>query len=86
MRSRNVTFDGRGFKPQARVYAFFDGVAVTKYCVPKLIEISMKSGTFQVGETVTGTVKTDPNISSEPPYIQFRDAVSQSRSATCVSV
>ena len=76
VRSRNVTFDGRGFKPQARVYAFFDGVAVTKYCVPKLIEISMKSGTFQVGETVTGTVKTDPNISSEPPYIQFRAAVS----------
>ena len=24
IRSRNVAFDGRGFKPQARVYAFFD--------------------------------------------------------------
>ena len=36
----------------------------------------MKSGSFQVGETVTGTIKTDPNVASEPPYIQFRVAVS----------
>ena len=76
IRSRNVAFNGRGFKPQARVFAFFDGVEVTRYCVPKLLEISMKSGSFQVGETVTGTIKTDPNVASEPPYIQFRVAVS----------
>jgi hypothetical protein len=76
IRSRNVAFDGRGFKPQARLFAFFDGVDVTRYCVPKLLEIEMVSGSFQVGETVTGTIKTDPNIASEPPYIQFRAAVS----------
>ena len=76
IRSRNVAFDGRGFLPQARLFAFFDGVNVTKYCVPKLIEIEMISGVFQVGETVTGTIKTDFNISSDPPYIQFRAAVS----------
>ena len=76
IRSRNVAFDGKGFLPQARLFAFFDGVNVTKYCVPKLIEIEMISGAFQVGETVTGTIKTDFNISSDPPYIQFRTAVS----------
>jgi len=75
IRSRNVSFDGRGFKPQSRLYSFFDGVNVTKYCVPKLIEIEMVSGTFNVGETITGTVKSDPNVSSETPYIQFRAAV-----------
>ena len=48
IRSRNVTFDGKGFKPQARIYSFFDGVNVTKYCVPKLLEIEMISGTFSV--------------------------------------
>ena len=58
------------------MFAFFDGVNVTKYCVPKLIEIEMVSGVFQVGETVTGTIKTNPNLSSDPPYIQFRVAVS----------
>ena len=47
IRSRNVAFDGRGFKPQSRVYAFFDGVNVTKYCIPKLLEITMKSGSFR---------------------------------------
>ena len=44
IRSRNVAFDGKGFLPQARLFAFFDGVDVTKYCVPKLIEIEMISG------------------------------------------
>ena len=75
IRSRNVTFDGKGFKPQSRIYSFFDGVNVTKYCVPKLLEIEMISGTFSVGETITGTVKTTPNISADRPYIQFRAAV-----------
>ncbi len=76
IRSRNVAFDGKGFLPQARLFGFFDGVNVTKYCVPKLIEIEMASGSFQVGETVTGTIKTNPNLASDPPYIQFRVAVS----------
>jgi len=76
IRSRNVAFDGKGFLPQARLFGFFDGVNVTKYCVPKLIEIEMVSGSFQVGETVTGTIKTNPNLASDPPYIQFRTAVS----------
>jgi len=75
IRSRNVSFDGKGFKPQARIYSFFDGVNVTKYCVPKLIEIEMISGTFSVGETVTGTVKSNKLIRAERPYIQFRAAV-----------
>jgi len=59
MRSRNITFEGKGFKPQSKLFAFFDGVNVTKHCFPKLIEISMKSGVFQVGETVTGTIQTN---------------------------
>ena len=73
MRSRNIAFEGKGFKPQTRVYGFFDGVNVTKHCVPKLLEINMKSGVFQVGETVTGTV-TDGGINSAK--ITFRVAVS----------
>jgi len=56
MRSRNVEFVSKKMKPITRLYAFFDGVDVTKYCVPKLLEISMTSGTFQVGETVVGTI------------------------------
>ena len=41
------------------MYAFFDGVNVTKFCVPKLLEIEMESGTFEVGEDVTGTIVTE---------------------------
>jgi len=57
MRSRNVQFVGRRVKPSTRQYAFLDGVNVTNYCVPKLVEIAMVSGTFQVGETVTGSTR-----------------------------
>ena len=57
MRSRNVQFVVNRVKPSTRQYAFLDGIDVTKYCVPKLIEISMVSGTFQVGERITGTTR-----------------------------
>ena len=46
MRSRNVQFISKKVKPLTRLYAFFDGVDVTRYCVPKLLEITMLSGVF----------------------------------------
>lgn len=52
IRSRNVEFKADKLKPNTKLYAFFDGVDVTNQCFPKLIEISMSSGTFIVGETV----------------------------------
>ena len=54
MRAREIKFTAQGMKPYNRVYAFFDGVDVTRFCVPKLIEIEMISGTFKVSETVVG--------------------------------
>ena len=51
MRPRNIEFSSSKMKPNTQVYAFFDDIDVNKYCTPKLIEISMTSGTFQVGET-----------------------------------
>lgn len=57
MRSRNIQFISKKLKPLTQIYAFFDGINVTRYCVPKLLEITMSSGTFQVGETVTGYVQ-----------------------------
>jgi hypothetical protein len=58
MRSRNIQFVLKNVKPLTQLYAFFDGVDVTRYCVPKLLEINMISGVFEVGETVTGVVET----------------------------
>ena len=54
MRAREIKFTAKGMKPYDRVYAFFDGVDVTRFCVPKLIEIEMISGTFRVSEKVVG--------------------------------
>ena len=47
MRSRNIEFVAKRLKPLTKLYAFFDGQDVTKYCVPKILQISMTSGTFQ---------------------------------------
>ena len=58
MRSRNIEFTGRSLKPFTRIYSFFDNVDVTEFCLSKLLEISMVSGTFQVGETVIGRMPT----------------------------
>jgi len=77
MRSRNIQFVSRKLKPLTRLYAFFDGKNVTKYCVPKLLEISMVSGTFQVGETIIGRVRDTglgPDVSQARPSITFRVA------------
>ena len=56
MRQRNIQFTGRRLKPFTRVYPFFDGVSVDRFCCSKLAEITMVSGTFQVGETVVGVM------------------------------
>lgn len=56
MRSRNIEVISRRLKPNTRFYAFFDNIDVNSYFVPKLIEISMISGTFSVGETVSGSL------------------------------
>ena len=78
MRSRNVQFAAKKVKPSTQLYAFFDGVNVTKYCVPKLLEINMISGVFQVGETVIGRTRPTGLVSLEPsnsdPNITFRVA------------
>ena len=55
LRSRNIQFIAKRVKPLTQIYAFFDGQDVTKYIVPKLLEIQMTSGTFQVGESVVAT-------------------------------
>ncbi len=80
LRSRNIQFVAKNVKPLTQLYAFFDGVDVTKYCIPKLLEISMISGVFEVGETVFGVVTnslTNLTISERSrPLITFRVAQS----------
>ena len=66
LRSRNIEFDAKGLKPRTAFYSFFQGIDVKNYIIPKLIEIEMISGTFQIGETV----ESDPHFTSAK--IKFR--------------
>ena len=77
MRSRNISVKGSSFKPFTRLYGFFDGVAVTKFCTPKLIEIEMIHGTFQTGEDVRGDMNNGGVVmfnSDSTPRARFRVA------------
>ncbi len=83
MRSRNIQFVSNRLLPNSRMYAFFDGVDVTKYCVPKLLEISMISGTFQVGENVVGEVRTNGTaVSNQNSRASITFRVAQSNHKT----
>jgi len=64
LRSRNIEFDIKGLRPVTRFYPFFEGIDVSNYVVPKLLEIEMVSGKFEIGETVTsGPFDTESRIS-----------------------
>ena len=77
MRSRNVEIVSKQNKPNTRVYPYFDGVDVGAWCIPKLLEIEMVSGTFQMGETVTGrTNNSGLGPKNQTSFIKFRVAQS----------
>lgn len=52
VRSRNITFDAKSLKPVTKFYPFFSEINISNYITPKLLEIEMVSGTFEVGEIV----------------------------------
>jgi hypothetical protein len=78
MRSRNIEFTGKKFRPFTTVYGFFDSVEVTRFVIPKLIEINMISGQFVVGERVVGRMTTgnETETNSSTASISFRVAKS----------
>jgi len=72
MRSRNVGFNAFGLMPNTRYYPFFAGRSNIDI-IPKLLEISMVSGSFVVGETVEGTLSDGTRL------ITFRTAQANHR-------
>ena len=55
MRSRNIEFVAGGLRPGDNYYTFLDSVSGIDI-IPKVLEIEMQSGVFQIGETVEGYV------------------------------
>lgn len=55
LRSRNIEFTAKRLKPFTRLYSYFDGRSFDRFIIPKLIEITMLSGTFTRGEVIVGT-------------------------------
>lgn len=66
LRSRNIEFDIKALKPRTRFEPFFENINISNYIIPKLLEITMVSGAFEVGETI----ESDPHFTSAK--IKFR--------------
>ena len=77
MRSRNIEFRGSRLRPRTQVYPILDNVNMIDFTAPKLLEVTMTSGTFVVGETVVGTMsRAESNLTPTPdestPTFKFR--------------
>ena len=79
MRSRNVGIKAHGLKPLIKYYPFLDGRSGIDV-VPKLIEITMQSGSFQIGEVVEGFI-TGISV-PQTRRVRFRVAQPNHRSGT----
>lgn len=75
-RERNIEFISRRLKPTTRHYVYFDNIDMTEYSVPKLLEITMNTGVFSVGEIVKEVQTSITNESSATESIRFRVATS----------
>ena len=75
-RERNIEFISQRLKPATQHYVYFDNVNMTEYSVPKLLEITMNTGVFSVGELVTEVQTSITNESSATESIRFRVATS----------
>ena len=84
MRSRNVQFQAGGLRPVARFYPFMDGIAGIDV-VPKLLEVSMVSGTFNVGEKVEGFVGSEKLITFRTAQPDHKDGPYNAPTITSVS-
>ena len=67
MRARNIEFTSTRLKPFTQVYPFFDNVDVSRFCISKLVEIEMVSGTFQVSEAVAGIMPSAEDTEDDTP-------------------
>ena len=56
IRSRNLAFDVYRMKPRTRVYCFFDGVDITPYITPKVIELNKTGNNSNVKNEVVTTM------------------------------
>ena len=63
MRKRQIEVTANGLKPRTRFYPFFDGRGMRGYCSPKLVEIEMVEGVFQIGEIVEGELDFGDKVS-----------------------
>ena len=63
IRSRNVGFDAFSLTLSVRHYPYFEGRSGIDI-IPKLLEISMVSGTFSIGETVVGVFEQGDQLIS----------------------
>jgi hypothetical protein len=64
MRSRKILFRGEGFKPETRMYSFFDGANVDSFITPSKVMVYVPYGTTTIPKFATD-VNVGSNINSD---------------------
>lgn len=72
-RSRNIEVVGKRLKPNTRYYVFMENVDMSEYCVPKLLPVTMRRGSFSTGDIVKTSISPRKRNS---PQIVFRTCTS----------
>jgi hypothetical protein len=72
-RSRNIEVVGKRLKPNTRYYVFMENVNMTEYCVPKLLPVTMRRGSFSTGDIIKTSISPSKKNS---PQIVFRTCTS----------
>ena len=52
VRMRNIEVVGKRLKPNTRYYVFIENTDMTQYAIPKLLPITMESGSFATGDLI----------------------------------
>ena len=68
IRSRNVTFEGEGMRPNTRVYPYFDNVAVATYTTPDGGSLGGNVVTDANGYVKGSFAIPDPNVDANPRW------------------
>tara|TARA_B100001175_G_scaffold112438_1_gene95385 strand:- start:7119 stop:14210 length:7092 start_codon:yes stop_codon:yes gene_type:complete len=74
MREQNIEFDVTVLKPDTKHYAYWSGTDMTDIetnVIPKLLEVTPVSGSFEIGETVRGLAVSTQNV-SQGEDVRFR--------------
>lgn len=72
MRSREIKFSGKGFRPNSNLYGYFDGVPVSRFCRPVAVKDADNWTTYRVKDVTNQVIAgTNSGLPIDSPLRYF---------------